>query len=463
MIKTRIAGTSLLLVTALAPTAGAQQRPPIRQLGAITATSSESFAAILGLRQLSDGRILVNDLPRRRVLMLDPSLKSFTVVADSTEATANAYSGRAGGLLAYKGDSTIFVDPQSLSMLVIDDKGKIARVMSIPRAQDAMTLVAGAFGFPGFDKTGRLVYRGSPGFQFRGQRNAGAPAPPGPAGFQMPDIPDSAAILRIDPATRHLDTLGFIKTQKIKMEPLRDAEGRMTGMASQINPLPVVDDWALLPDGTVAIVRGADYHVDFVAPDGSKTSSPKIPFEWQRLTDEDKIAFIDSVKAARMRLGASAGNPVIGGAGGAIALGGPGSAGGGGAAAGGGGPQIVFRMEGGPGGPGGAGGAGGQRGGGPGANVQLSFVAPSELPDYKPPFFAGSVRADVDGNLWIRTIPTKAIPGGAVYDVINRKGELIDRVQIPLDRTIIAFGAGGAVYLAHRDSSNTYLERATIR
>jgi hypothetical protein len=459
MTMTRIRTLSLLLVTALAPVAGAQQRPAVRQLGAVTATSAEAFPSVLGIRQLSDGRVLVNDVQRRRVLMLDPALRTSTVVADSTEATSHAYSGRVGGLLAYKGDSTIFVDPQSLSMLVIDEKGKIARVMSIPRSEDAMTLVAGAFGFPGFDKAGHLVYRASPGFQFRGQRNARGPAPAGPAGFQMPDIPDSAAILRIDPATRHLDTLGFIKTQKIKMEPLRDADGRMTGMASQINPLPVVDDWALLPDGTVAIVRGADYHVDFVAPDGSKTSSPKIPFEWQRLTDEDKIAFIDSVKAARLRLGASAGNPVIGGAGGAIALGG-------GAAAGAGGPQIVFRMEGGPGGPGGAGGgggAGGERGRGPGANVQLSFVAPSDLPDYKPPFFAGSVRADADGNLWIRTIPTKAIPGGPIYDVINRKGELVDRVQIPLDRTIVAFGAGAAVYLAHRDSNNTYLERATVR
>jgi hypothetical protein len=278
----------------------------------------------------------------------------------------------------------------------------------------------------------------------------------------MPEFPDSAAIVRIDLTTRHLDTLGWIKTQKIKMDMNRDADGRMT-MTSQINPLPVVDEWALLSDGTLALVRGADYHVDFIASDGSKTTAAKIPFEWQRLTDEDKIAFIDSVKAARARLGPNAGNPMI-------ALGGPGgaagAAAGAGAAAAGGGPQIVFRMEGGPGGagaPGGAGGAGGSQRGGAGPNVQLNFVPPSELPDYKPPFFAGSVRADLDGNLWIRTIPTKAITGGPVYDVINKKGELIDRVQVPLDRNIVAFGPGGAVYLAHRDGNNVLLEKATVR
>ena len=67
-------------------------------------------------------------------------------------------------------------------------------------------------------------------------------------------------------------------------------------MSSFINPMPEVDDWAVLPDGTIAIVR-KDYHVDFVDADGKRTSAPKIPFDWQRLTDSAKIAVIDSAKA----------------------------------------------------------------------------------------------------------------------------------------------------------------------
>jgi hypothetical protein len=94
---------------------------------------------------------------------------------------------------------------------------------------------------------------------------------------------------------------------------------------------------------------------------------------------------------------------------------------------------------------------------------QVSLVSPSELPDYKPPFFAGQVRADQDGNLWIRTIPTKGIAGGPVYDVINAKGELIDRVQVPKDRTIVGFGAGGVVYLLAREETATKLERARFK
>ena len=91
------------------------------------------------------------------------------------------------------------------------------------------------------------------------------------------------------------------------------------------------------------------------------------------------------------------------------------------------------------------------------------FVAPSELPDYKPVFLNGFVRADLDGNVWVRTIPTKAIAGGPVYDVVNRKGELVERVQIPVGRSISGFGAGGVVYLTTRDGTTTKLEKATVR
>lgn len=438
-----------VIAVSVAPVA-AQQRPPIRQLGAVTGKSTEALGNVTGIRQLSNGKVLVNDVSKRRVLMFDPALSTFTVIADSTSATANAYSGRIGGLISYRGDSTIFVDPTSLSMLVIDGTGKVARVISVPRPQDAISL---ATGNAAFDASGRLVYRAPPNF---GRPNFAAGG-----AFTPPDIPDSAAIVRIELATRKLDTLGFIKTPKIKFDITRTDAGGMR-ITSQINPLPVVDDWAVLSDGSVAFVRGHDYHVDFTNADGTKTSATKLPFDWQRMTDEDKSAFIDSLKAARARQGTNAPSIAFGGALGAAVAGGGG--GGGGAS------QMV--IIGGPAAPGGGrdGGAGGGpnvRGGAAanGPSVDLNFVPASELPDYKPPFFSNSVRADADGNLWIRTIPTSKIAGGPVYDVVNRKGELVDRVQVPVDRTIIGFGPDGSVYLAARDATAaaTYLERAKQR
>jgi hypothetical protein len=344
----------------------------------------------------------------------------------------------------------LFVDPQSLSMLVLDANGKVARVMSVPNAQDAMSF-AGVLGAAQTDPQGRLVYRASPRFEFRGAPGAGGGPP------QMPQMPDTAAIFRIDLATRKIDTVGYIKTQQLKMSTSQDENGRIT-MTSVTNPLPVVDEWAMTPDGSVALVRGRDYHIDWVNADGTKTSSAKIPFEWQRLSDEDKVAFIDSVKAARERMGANA--PMIATPGGgqqqANVQGGPPPGAGGG-------EQRIMIFGGPPGGDGGRG-----RGNAAPGNLtmtppQLKFVEPSELPDYKPVFLNGFVRADMDGNVWVRTIPTKAIAGGPVYDVINRKGELVERVQIPVGRNIVGFGASGAVYLTMREGNFSKLEKASVK
>ena len=427
--------------------AGAQSKglelPPIRQLGAVTATATEKLGIVNNLRALSDGRVYVNDPMDRRVILFDAGLQTFTVVADSLGANGNTY-GRVAGLIPSRGDSTLLVDPQSLSMLVLDPAGKVARVMSVPNAQDAMSF-AGALGGSAMDSQGRLVYRAAPRFEFRGV----GPAAGGPP--RVPDMPDSAAIFRIDLATRKLDTVAFIKTQKIKMTTTQDDNGGVR-MVSEINPLPVVDEWALVSDGSVAIVRGRDYHVDWVNADGSRTSSPKIPFEWQRLSDEDKVAFIDSVKAARERMGANA--PQIAAGGGNQPRNGPPPGMDGGA------PQVMI-YRGPPGGDGGRPNAGGT--GNVNVTPQMSFVAPSELPDYKPVFLNGFVRADLEGNVWIRTIPTKPMAGGPVYDVVNRKGELVDRVQVPVNRSITAFGPDGVVYLTSRDGMTTTLEKATIR
>jgi hypothetical protein len=90
----------------------------------------------------------------------------------------------------------------------------------------------------------------------------------------------------------------------------------------------------------------------------------------------------------------------------------------------------------------------------------LTFVNPSELPDYRPVVTAGSAKADLDGNVWIRTSATRAgAIAGPIYDVVNRKGELVDRVQIPSGRLIVGFGKGGVVYMMARDDKAAWLER----
>lgn len=472
--------SALLLALATATPLAAQAparsaAAPVRALPAPTSTSTDSLGSIAAVRQLPNGNVLVNDQARRRVLLMDSSLKVIGVVADSTSSTANAYGVRPGGLLAYHGDSTLFIDPASLSMLVIDGAGKVVRVMAAPRPNDVQFLVGGPFGNPGFDSQGRLIYRsfGRPNFTRDASGN-----------ISTPEFPDSAALVRFDLASRKLDTAAFFHIPKQNVTVTRDANGGVR-MSATINPLPVVDDWAVLSDGTLAIVRGREYRVEFIGADGARTMADKIPFEWQRLSDEDKAAFIDSTRIAMEKLRAQRGGfvPIGGGAGADITGGG------------GGGRQVITMRVGGDGaepprrgddrapGTNGSSGANGNTGAtaNNGANGSsnntrgsnnndraelsfppLNFVSPSELPDYKPVFGTGAVRADMDDRIWVRTIPTKASTAGAIYDVIDRSGKLVDRVQVPANATIAGFGKGGIVYVGTRERGEIRLQRVRV-
>src|SRR5262249_26022886 len=115
----------------------------------------------ISVRQLPNGSLLVNDTERRQVLLLDQPLTAVTVVADSAAGAENSYGPRAGGLIPYLADSSLFIDPTGLSMFVIGPDGRVARVGSIPRSQDALAMATTSNGWPGLDAAGRLVYRAS--------------------------------------------------------------------------------------------------------------------------------------------------------------------------------------------------------------------------------------------------------------------------------------------------------------
>ena len=94
---------------------------------------------------------------------------------------------------------------------------------------------------------------------------------------------------------------------------------------------------------------------------------------------------------------------------------------------------------------------------------EVSVIDAAELPDYRPPIGTGAVRADEDGNLWIRTLPPKPVPGGAIYDIVSRSGALTDRLQLPPGYALVGFGRGRVVYLSTRDATGVRLARVRLR
>lgn len=443
--------------TVLSRTMNAQAKVPVMALAPAAAKSTDTFGAILGLRQLPNGSVLVNDAGRRRVLMLDASLTIVTVVIDSTAGTSNSYGPRATPLIAYLGDSSLFVDVASTSLLVIDPKGQVSRVMSAPKPGDLRFMGSSA---AYVDDRGRLLYRGVQMVTQNRSLNPGErPAPIQP--------PDSAPILRADFDSRMIDTVGRVKISSgTRMNMQQSADGKMA-MTMTINPLQVVDDWAVLSDGSLAFVRGQDYHVEVTAPAGTLARGTKMPFDWKRLTDDDKQRLIDSARTAtEASIKAQSANATPG----QFTIGG----GGGGPPGGGGGEQRVMIVMEGRGGGGGGGGAtvgGGEAmpAGGPPMQMtigapKIEFVPLKEIADYYPAIRNGAAKPDFDGNLWILPTTSAQSQGGElVYDVINKGGELFQRVRVPQGRSIAGFGKGGIVYLMSGDRASGFvLERTSI-
>ena len=86
--------------------------------------------------------------------------------------------------------------------------------------------------------------------------------------------------------------------------------------------------------------------------------------------------------------------------------------------------------------------------------------APAEdYPDYYPPVRDLSLRADPEGNLWILPTTSASAQGGLLYDIVNRKGEISERVQLPANCSLNGIGPNGVVYLV---CENTRLEKRRV-
>ena len=403
-----------LLVFVVASSAGAQEKIPLRTIGPILATSTENVGQAVTVRATSDGHVLVGAGARQRVYAFDSTLLKFTLVADSGSGTGQIPI-RTTGLIPYLGDSTLLPDFGANALLVLDPTGKQVRSIAPPHAQDLIYLgIPAGFGRPGFDQKGRLIYRSTLRGNFQPK-----PTPSGSQKMEMtPMSADSSPIVRGDFDTRTVDTIAWMRTPaqgRMGMEMKENPAGGAPtiNLRMLLNPFSMADEWSVLSDGTIAIVRVHDYHIDWVDPDGTHRSSAKMAIDWRRYTDAEKTQRVDSIrKVADAQIANMLKQQSGSGA-----------------------PQMKF---------------------------DLAFVPDSEFPSFWPPVEPGSVLADLDGHLWILPTTSTNSVSGFTYDVVNRTGEVFERVQLPKGHVLVGFGAHNVVYLTKTDGKSTYLERAIL-
>lgn len=382
-----------------------------RTLPAPNATYEEPFSSVgVGtLRELRDGRVIVADARDKVVQRID--FRGGAALAIGREGSGPGEFGMPMRVFGAPGDTTLLFDPLNTRYLVIGPDAKPVNTFRTESENPARgTAPAGPAG-------GRVMIGGglmARATDARGRLYAeGSSLSIDAAG--RPKSADSAAIVRFDRGTRRLDTLAFVKLPPTNIQMSGGASNQRI-MIGGSNPLTPRDEWTVFPDGRVAIVRAADYHVDWIMPDGSKRSSPPVRYAPIRITAAEiryEEGLRSAARASQMSIMMTQDNS---------------------------GSRRTAQM------------------GPPAGAPPLEPL--TDWPEVKPPFRAGaaSVLARPNGELWVRRTEG-ANAKGTLYDVFNATGAVAYQVRIQEGWTLVGFG-NGTVYTTKKDEDDlVYLQR----
>jgi hypothetical protein len=245
-----------------------------------TAESADGFTMIGGVRELSNGKVLVSDPMDRSVQLMD--LAAGTAIKVGREGQGPGEYAFPGELLPLPADSTLLVDRMNRRFMIILPNGKTGETIAYPEG-------AGRGADPRFiDAQGRIYFQGSLI----------------PAGGQLdPNMatPDSVPLLRWDRKRAGMDTVTFLKVPAMNINSSGGSGGRMVMMRAQ--PYSPEDAWTVAPDGRLAVARVADFHVDWYSPAKQKTSGPANRFDRIRVNEADKEANRRAMRNPRVFVG----------------------------------------------------------------------------------------------------------------------------------------------------------------
>lgn len=269
-----ILGAACLAAAVITPKAATGQ---IQRLERVGAAFPEPFTSVSGLRELSDGRILIADRTEKHVSFLDFATGSMREIGRIGEGPGEYQSP--GGLVALPDDYTLLLDMANLRLTRIAPDGKL-EMESWP-----MMNANGLIRPSAADAQGRLFYSASGGMRIAS--GGGAASTP----------PDSLPIIRWDPATDVTDTVGMFYSPSATSRgggsiSFNSGRSRVSLAGFRQQPFSPRDAWAAVPDGGVAVVRATTYRMDWYR-NGVSTAGPAIEYEPIRINQAEKEAWAD--------------------------------------------------------------------------------------------------------------------------------------------------------------------------
>lgn len=383
---TRTAPLACALLT-LGAALGAWTPTPVeaqeRSLGEPTAVHPQDFALINTVRELGDGSVLVADPLGVVLVRLTPDLQRADTLAREGEGPQEYLQPDA--VWPLPGDSTLLVDLGNARLTVVAPDGSFGRTRPITLGgfqpgRPLTTLIPA-----GVDGSGALYFRGPPA----GMMGGGA-------------LPDSAPVLRVSAGSDATDEVAEVKIQELVRSTSGSANDRQESITAV--PLSPVDVWGVAPGGRIAVARSGDGILEWIDPDGGRTSGSPVDAEPVRVGDAEKEAW----EAERESRGGGIGIQVEVENGQA---------------------QVSYgRMA-------------GRSGRGDAADTR-------PWPETMPVFADEPVRIDAKGRAWVRRSQPAGVP--ALYDVFDASGERVFSVRMPEERRLVGFGASG-VYVVRVD------------
>lgn len=362
-----------VVVVMAAPAAALSQAAPLppRQ-----AESSEGFTRISGLRELRDGRVVVSDGAEQRVVVLSADLRQGDALGRVGRGPREYVNPDA--VLPWLGDSSLIVDPGASRVLVLDPAGTIVGERS---ATVEMRGFAFAPSFRAADAHGWLYYLGIPA-RVRGVAS------------------DTAPLIRTRLDRVAADTVAWVR-RPVAPTASQQQGGQVTFRRARPDPFAVRDAWGVASDGSVAVVRGGDYRVEWFRDGRRVAQGPVIRVNRITVTQAD-LDQLEDQRAVAARTTSSFGT---------------------------------------------GGGTLPNRGSAP-------SIQDAEVSREKPPFLANNASVDPRGRVWV---PRTRAAGDSIplYDVFDERGTLVLQIALPPNSELVGFGRT-AVYVSRADQDDIF-------
>jgi len=224
----------------------------------VVAQAPVGFTKVGGVRELSDGRVLLVDQFDQEGFLLDSSLRSRSTISRKGLGPMEYQSPWA--IVALAGDSSAIIDVGALRILLLDADGQPYDVISREQAGGGRILYLATWYKYASDGRQLLYSDGA----------ASKRTPQGPVSV------DSVAIERWRLGDMRRDTVAMMPVNRAGPMPFR--------------PQP---EWAVCSDGRVIIAYPTPYRVEIVTPTGDRVRGAVISYDPVPVTEEIKDRWLE--------------------------------------------------------------------------------------------------------------------------------------------------------------------------